>query len=306
MGESTGGPGGMDQPPFTERTGLTTWDFDTLPAAVELRVPGGVVRGYPALIDEGRSVALRTEVSAQAAAAASRAGLRRLLLLSVPSAAGYVLEHLTQAEKLVLAASPYPSAAALIEDCRAAVADAVIARATTTAEVRDRTQFEAVRDAFGAVAVDELFACVALTARILTRSREVDRALKQHTSMTLLGALGDLRAQLAGLLPPGFVAQTGVTRLAHLPRYLDGMLHRLRGLGDDPGRDRTRLTEFQRAAAAFADAGGDIPLAAGSAETLVRARWLLEEYRISLFAQTLGTAEPVSLQRIQKALRGSG
>ncbi len=290
---------------FVERAGLVSWDFDALPETVDVRVPGGVVRGYPALVDEGRSVALRAEVSAQAAATASRAGLRRLLLLSTPSPAGYVLEHLTAAEKLALAASPYPSAAALIEDCRVAVADAVIDRAATCGAVRNRAQFDGVRDAFAAAVVDDLFASVALTARILTRSREVERALKQHTSMALLGPLRDLRAQLADLLPAGFVARTGAAHLAHLPRYLDGMLHRLRGLADDPGRDRARQSEFERAVSVFADAGGTIPPGADAPDAVMRARWLLEEYRISLFAQQLGTAEPVSLQRIQKTLRGA-
>ena len=122
--------------------------------------------------------------------------------------------------------------------------------------------------------------------------------------MTLLAALGDVKAQLAGLVFPGFVARTGLARLAHLPRYLQGALSRVEALADSPGRDRQRMTEFERAAAAYADAGGALPLDADAdaAATLAHARWLLEEYRVSLFAQQLGTAEPVSLQRITKAL----
>ena len=86
------------------------------------------MRGYPALVDEGTSVALRVESTPDAAARATRAGVRRLVLLAVPSPTAYVQEHLTSAEKLALATSPYPSARALIEDCRVAVADAIIAR----------------------------------------------------------------------------------------------------------------------------------------------------------------------------------
>ena len=269
---------------------------------MDTRVAGGVVRGYPALVDEKDGVALRIEATPERAARLTHAGVRRLLLLAVPSPSAYVLEHLTAAEKLSLATSPYPSAKALIEDARVAVADAVMAR--SAAGIRTPEQFAAARDAFSAAVVDELFQAVSLTARILAAQRDVERAIKDQNSMTLLAALGDVKRQLAGLVFPGFVSRIGLTRLAHLLRYLQGALLRLQGLADNPGRDRQRMTEFERAAAAYAEAGGTIPLAPDASPNLTRARWLLEEYRVSLFAQQLGTAEPVSLPRIMKALAG--
>ena len=287
---------------FAERTGLTTWNFPELPELVDTRVPGGVVRGYPAIVDEGASVALRIEATAEAAQKATASGIRRLILLSTPSPSAYVLEHLTSAEKLALATSPYQSAKALIEDARVAVADRVIRGIAPDGLVRTRAEFERIRDAFAAAVVDELFAAVSLTAKILAKAREVERALKQQTSMALLGPLGDIRGQLAGLIFPGFIARTGLARLAHYPRYLDGVLVRLQGLADNAGRDRAWQTEYERAATLYMDAGGQIPLPPDPPTPLSRARWLLEEYRISLFAQRLGTAEPVSLQRITKAL----
>ena len=303
-GAANGAAGVQASPGFAERAGLTEWSFGDLPDVVDTRVAGGVVRGYPAIVDEGPTVALRIEATPEAAARETRQGVRRLVLLSVASPAAYVLEHLTSAEKLALAASPYPSAKALIEDCRVAVADAVIARTAHDGTVRTRARFEEVRDALSAVVVDELFQTVSLAARILTAAREVERTMRDANSLTLLGALGDVKDQLAGLVFPGFAARTGTDRLAHVPRYLRGARDRVRALSDNPGRDRQRMTEFERAAALFADAGGTIPPAEDAPPSLVHARWLLEEYRVSLFAQTLGTAEPVSLQRIQKALRG--
>lgn len=288
---------------FTERSGLTEWSFGDLPDVVDTKVAGGVVRGYPAIVDEGSSVALRIESTPDAAATATRDGVRRLLLLAVPSPSAYVLDHLTSPEKLALAASPYPSAKALVEDARVAVADAVVGRTAPNGVVRTRAGFDAVRDALSAVVVDELFQTVSLSARILTAAREVERAVREQNSLTLLGTLNDVKGQLAGLVFPGFVSRTGTARLAQLPRYLRGALERVRALPDNPGRDRQRMTEFERAAISFAEAGGTIPPAADARAALVHARWLLEEYRVSLFAQQLGTAEPVSLQRIQKALR---
>jgi ATP-dependent helicase HrpA len=304
VGQPHGSPAdGPRTAPLAERSGLVTWDFDDLPEVVDTRVAGGVVRGYPALVDEKDAVALRIESTADRAARANHDGVRRLLLLAVPSPVAYVLEHLTSAEKLALAASPYPSAKALIEDARVTVADAVIARSGTPA--RTRAQFDAMRDAFSASVVEELFQTVSLAARILTLQRDVERAIREQNSMTLLGALGDVKAQVSGLIHPGFLSRTGHARLAHLPRYLQAALERVRGLADNAGRDRQRMTEFERSSAAFGEAGGEIPLPPEAPPHLVTVRWLLEEYRVSLFAQRLGTAEPVSAQRIAKALAGT-
>ncbi|RBO73327.1 DUF3418 domain-containing protein, partial [Microbacterium sp. H6] len=287
-----------------EQTGLTAWTFGELPEVLDTRVAGGVVRGYPAVVDQGKTVSVRVESTPDAAAAATRDGVLRLVLLGVPSPSSYVQEHLTSQEKLALAASPYPSAAALIEDCRAAVARKVIQSLVPEGIVRNEADFDRVRDAVSAVLVDELFTCVSLVARILTKSRDVERGIKSQNSLALLGPLNDIRTQLSGLLHPGFVSAAGAERLAHFPRYLEGMLDRLKTLASEPGKDRARMTEYERMAKAFQDAGGTIPLAPDATPALVEVRWLLEEYRVSVFAQRLGTAQPVSPQRIMKVLSG--
>ncbi|MEV8266002.1 ATP-dependent RNA helicase HrpA [Microbacterium sp. NPDC076911] len=301
-GPSAGSPASSSSN-FAERSGVTEWNFGEVPAVVDTRVAGGIVRGYPAIIDDGAAVSLRIEATPEAAAKATRAGVRRLLLLSVPSPTSYVLEHLTAPEKLALAASPYPSAKALIEDCRAAVADAVIERVSADSPIRTAAAFATARDALSSVVVDELFRTTSLTAKILTASRDVERAVREQNSLTLLGALGDVKGQLAGLIYPGFVSRTGLAQLNHLPRYLRGARERVRALAENPGRDRQRMSEIERAVAIFTDAGGAIPPPPHTAPALEHTRWLLEEFRISLFAQQLGTAEPASLQRIQKALK---
>ncbi|WP_110588585.1 ATP-dependent RNA helicase HrpA [Microbacterium suaedae] len=287
--------------PSIERSGLVDWTFGELPEQVDTRVAGGVVRGYPALVDEKSSVAVRVEATPEEATRLTRAGLRRLLLLTVPSPVSYIQEHLSAQEKLALSAAPYPSAKAVIEDCRAAAADACLAR---HGAVRTRKDFERVRDEVSAGSVDDVFAAVSLVAKIVSAWREVERALKKANSMTLLGALNDVRGQLDGLVHAGFVRGAGIDRLRHLPRYLEAAHVRLEALPDNPGRDRAWMTEYEKAHQAFVDAGGAIPLPPDADERLVRARWMLEELRVGLFAQRLGTAETVSVQRIVKALRG--
>lgn len=289
-----------------EKDGLTAWTFGELPEVLDTRVAGGVVRGYPAIVDQGKTVSVRVESTADAASTATRAGVLRLVLLGVPSPSSYVQQHLTSQEKLALAASPYQSAAALIEDCRAAVVQSTIDRLAPGGLVRTEAEFVRVRDAVSASLVDDLFACVSLVARILTKTRDVERGIRSQNSLALLGPLNDIRTQLSGLLHPGFISAAGVERLTHFPRYLDGMLERLKTLANEPGKDRTRMSEFERMAKAFEDVGGAIPLPADAPPALVETRWLLEEYRVSVFAQRLGTAQPVSPQRIMKVLSSRG
>jgi ATP-dependent helicase HrpA len=294
-----------------ERAGLTTWDFDELPRFVDTEqggrgtgMPRSVIRGYPTLVPEKNGVAIRVVGTQGEQERSLPDGVRALLLGGIASPVGYVQEHLTSAEKLALAASPYASTKALFDDCLAAVIDAVLTETVTGGLVFTRAEFERVRDAVSSRVMDDLFTTVSLVARILTEQRAAEKSLSATSSMALLGALTDAKAQLAGLVFTGFVSRTGLTQLRNLPRYLQALVWRIQKLPDNPGRDRVWMTEVQTATTRFTDAGGSIPLAPHTAPNLVHARWMLEELRVSLFAQHLGTAETVSLQRIQKVLKG--
>jgi ATP-dependent helicase HrpA len=118
----------------------------------------------------------------------------------------------------------------------------------------------------------------------------------------VLPALSDAREQLAGLVFPGFISRTGTTQLRHLPRYLKGITSRMEKLPSDIARDHVWMTQVSAITAKYTSAGGRIPLPLDAPDNLVRVRWMLEEFRVSLFAQHLGTSESVSVQRIQKAL----
>lgn len=287
---------------ITEQSGITTWEWDELPAHVDTRQAGNVIRAYPALVDEKASVALRLVATAEERDRATRRGIRRLLVLATPTPVAYVQEHLSNEEKLSLAASAYPGTRALLDDCLAACVDAELRARHPDGLLRTRAEFDAVRDAVSAGVVDRMFETVALVARILKAAREADRAISAASSIHLMAALGDVRAQLAGLVPNGFVSATGLERLRHLPRYLEAITLRVRKLVDNPGRDRQAANQLEPAVAAFEAAGGRIPIDPEADPTLVRVRWMLEELRVGLFAQELRTAETVSPQRIAKAL----
>ncbi|KQR22703.1 ATP-dependent RNA helicase HrpA [Agreia sp. Leaf335] len=289
-----------------ERTGLTSWSFGELPKLVDTKQHGGVIRAYPALVDEGSSVALRLMTSPDEQALQTPDGIVRLLLLAVPSPLSYVREHLSQNEKLMLATSPYQNVQALFDDCLRAVAQRVLFETAPDGMLWNEAGFQTARDRLSATVMDELYATVGVVTMILSAARDAEKALKGVTSMAMLAALGDAREQLKGLIYPGFVSATGTTQLRQLPRYLKALTQRLDKLAENAARDRAWMTEVQTATKRYTDAGGRIPLAPHSPANIVRARWLLEEYRVSLFAQSLGTAEPVSMQRIQKALVPAG
>lgn len=289
-------------PPFAEQAGVTSWHWDALPEHVDTRQAGNVVRAYPALVDEGASVALRLVPTAAERDRASRRGIRRLLVLATPSPVAYVQEHLSNQEKLALASSAYAGPRALLDDCLAAVVDAELRARHPDGLVRTRAEFEAVRDAVAASVMDRMFETVALVSRILVAAREADRAISTASSLQLMSALADARSQLEALVPSGFVSATGLERLRHLPRYLGAITVRVRRMQENPGRDRQWLTEFDQARSAYEKAGGTVPIDPEADPTLVRVRWLLEELRVGLFAQELRTAETVSVKRIVKAL----
>ncbi|CAN5565263.1 ATP-dependent RNA helicase HrpA [soil metagenome] len=287
-----------------ERTGITSWDFGDLAEVVEAAVGAGTVRGFPALVDEVSTgsttggVAIRVFATAAEQALAHPRGVRRLLALTLPSPLGYVNDHLTQSEKLLLAASPYPSNAALLDDALLAVLDDQLAgRAPFTA-----AEFEALRIEISAQLMDALFGLVAQVAKVIEASRLADRAISAASSMAFLSPLADARAQLEALVFPGFVRASGVAALRRVPVYLSGIVHRVERLADNPGRDRQWQTELEQATALYLEAGGTLPLAADAEPRLASARWMLEELRLSLFAQHLGAAGPVSVQRIRKVL----
>jgi ATP-dependent helicase HrpA len=285
-----------------ERTGMTTWDLDELPRVLDTRAAGGVVRAYPALVDTGSAVDVRLLSTPEEQVASTRAGVHRLLALATPSPAAYVRDHLSGAEKLALGASPYRSTDALFQDCFDAVIDRVQLRAAPDGAAWDRATFTAMRETLTARVVDDLFQVVGAAAAALAGAREADRAIRQTASLALVPALTDARAQLDALIHPGFVRLDGADRLPRVAAYTAGVVRRVERLPEQANRDRVWMTEVQTAQGLYLGAGGTLPLRPGLPSSLVHARWLLEELRLSLFAQTIPTAEPVSLQRIRKAL----
>jgi ATP-dependent helicase HrpA len=188
----------------------------------------------------------------------------------------------------------------LFEDCLACAVDALMAGAGGPAW--DEKGFAAlashVRERLAGTVVD----VVRMVARILAEAPSVCRAVECSSSLARLPSLTDVREQLAGLVHAGFVTQTGWARLPDVLRYLRAITRRLDKLPEDPVRDRDRMGAVQRLAQEYRDAVERLPAARRDDEDVRAVRWMLEELRVSLFAQGLGTAHPVSEKRIRKAI----
>ncbi|WP_426996257.1 ATP-dependent RNA helicase HrpA [Pseudarthrobacter sp. N5] len=283
---------------FAERSGLAEWSFGTVQRQVSGTVNGHTVTGYPALVDEGTSVALRVFQTASEQQGAMRGGVIRLLALRVPAPDRYVLEHLNNTEKLTFSQNPHGSVSALIADCALAAVDKLVPADLPW----DRASFDALYERVRAELIDTVFSVTAVVERILASTRRIENQLRGTTSPALMSSLNDVRSQLEQLVSPGFVARTGYAQLSQLPRYVAGIEKRLEKLPGNVQRDGLHLTMVQRLEDDYDDAiSALLPGRLVGAE-LTQVRWMIEELRVSLFAVELGTAYSVSEKRIRAVL----
>ena len=291
-------PGGSAPAGFTERDGLTEWSFGTIQRQVSNMVKGHTVTGYPALVDQGTSVSLRVFQTPAEQLGAMRGGVIRLLALRVPAPDRYVLEHLSNTEKLTFSQNPHGSVAALIADCALAAIDKL-----TPAELPwDRASFDALYEVVRAELIDTVFSVTAVVERILASTRRIGKQLKGTTSLALISALNDVRSQLEQLVYPGFVARTGYSQLSQLPRYLSAIEKRLERLPGNVQRDALNMAVVQALEDDYDDAVSALLPGRRAGSELTQVRWMIEELRVSLFAVELGTAYSVSEKRIRAVL----
>jgi ATP-dependent helicase HrpA len=284
-----------------ERDGLRSWPTDLVLARItEKSSAGHQVHGYPTLVDHGESVAVRVVSSVAEQRASMQAGTRRLLRLSIPSPGRALARGLTTAGRMTLAASPDGGPAGIIDDCIDAAIDDLVARAGGPAwDAAAFGQLSAtVADRLPALAAD----VVARVERVLTVALRVRGALPVQPSVAVQPSIADIAEQLRQLLGPGFVTRTGVSRLGDLARYLGAIEIRLSGLPRDVEVDSAKMVRVHTVQRAYSDLVAALPVARGEEADVREIGWQLEEFRVSLFAQQLGTPKPVSEQRIYRAM----
>lgn len=279
--------------------GATRWVFGTLSREVSLRRSGADAVGYPCLVDEGETVgtAVRDSVTAQRRSHA--AGVVRLLLLNLPDPANWAVTHLSNATKLALSSSPYPTVPALLADSRhKAVASLAGRGAGDLSGVRDPDAFTRLVETVRQDAAPEMARTVTIAGEILVaagRARQAVGALPDGPART------DMTRQIDDLVFLNFISATPDPWYARMPRWLRGIGVRVEGLRANPGRDRRGMDELDPVLDSYdrlcaAQPAGPLPAA------VEEIGFLIEEFRVQLFAQRLGTHVPVSAKRIQAAM----
>jgi ATP-dependent helicase HrpA len=306
-------------------------DGGVLPESVSTDVGAGVVvRGFPALVEEAApkvkgqarsvGVALRILADETQRDALHAAGVRRLLVSEAALGTGRITSRWTGTQSLTMAASPYPNTEALVTDLQLA---AVVSLTSPAGSARYDTppggpdaasvrSASAYADALAFVRQhleDEVYRVVGHVVAALSASRTLEAEVRASGSLALLNTLQDIREHRASLIHDGFVAATPPRRLPHLARYLRADSHRLTKAAENPARDSDLAWRIGDVTAAYEKAlavyTAGSPDAARAAE-LADVRWLLEELRVSLFAQQLGTDGSVSEKRIRKVLVPNG
>ena len=285
-----------------EHRGLTSWTIGTLPKVVALPGTGRSVRGYPALVDEGASVGVRVLETPEAQATAMHAGTRKLLALNVPSPIRQVQGQLGNAAQLALATAPHGSPRAVLEDATVAALEALMAEAGGPAW--DEAGFARLRDHVAGNLAETTARAVRQVVAILDAARDVERRLEPLARAPALApAREDVERQLRRLVHPGFVAATGVRRLPDVERYLRAAARRLERLPNAPAPDLDRMRGVHELEREYEARIGSWPPGRPLPAALREVPWLLEELRVSHFAQSLGTRGQVSAKRIRKVIQ---
>ena len=282
-----------------EQDNLTEWSFGELPREYIKVQSGYQIKAFPALVDDKHSVSVKLLDNPEQAAALSKLGLRRLLLLNIPSPVKYLQDSLPNKAKLGLYFNPFGKVMELIDDCIAAGIDQLI---TNQQWPENQQDFLQLRDKVRAEIGDTVLQIALKVEQILTIGHDISKRLRGRLDLALAYANADIKQQFDTLLFKGFVSAHGAAKLDDLRRYLQALQKRLQKLPVDPQRDRLMMHEYQKAEDAYKNLLGKFAGKTVPAE-VEAIRWMLEELKVSLFAQQLGTPYPISGKRVLLAVQ---
>ena len=279
-----------------EQSGLHIWSFADLPQCYEQKQCGFSVKAFPAIVDEKDAVGIKLFETEFEQAVAMQQGLRRLLLLNVPSPIKYLHEKLPNKAKLGLYFTPFGRVLDLIDDCIACAVDKLIA--DFGGFVWDEAGFEKLRD-FVRENLNEVTVDIAQKVeQILSLNHVLNQRLKGKMDFTMAFAFSDIKAQLSGLIYPGFVRKSGYDRLPDLLRYLQAVDKRIDKLAQDVNRDRAAMLRVEQVQQAYQQLLAKLPKSKPISDEVAEIRYMIEELRVSLFAQQIGTKYQISDKRI--------
>jgi ATP-dependent helicase HrpA len=290
--------------PDLEQKGLTQWSFNMLPKEYVSKSAGYEIKAYPALVNEGNTVGIKLFEQAHLAESAHKIGLRQLVVLAIPSPIKYLQEKLPNKAKLGLYFNPFGQIQTLIDDCINAGVDHLIGdfRQRLSSDIRNKEEFQACCD-FVRQDINELVLDIAKKIEVgLTTAHGINKKMKGNVPLTMIHAHSDIKQHLDSLVFPHFVSAIGVKRLADWQRYIEGIRRRFEKLPIDPIKDKLHQLNIEKIQADYQKKCQQITPGKEMPAELAEIRWLIEELRISFFAQQLGTNVPISSKRIANQL----
>ncbi len=282
--------------PIEEVAGARSWVFGAIPHSVTVAQGGQAVTGYPALVEEGDAVGLRVLPTETEQRAAMWGGTRRLLLLQLGSPLRTLDNALPNATKLALGASPRLSAAEAYRECAAAAVDQLLVE--QGGPVWDADAFRALLAGVRAGFATAATSCARLVGEVLASADAVETRLSTMLTAAHDDMVLDVQAHLGRLLHPGWISTSGFDRLPDLARYLRALEHRVEKARTQPDRDRRHIAGLRELESAYRHAA--------ARDTEGRVRTMLEELRVSTFAQAVGAKGAVSEPKVRVAIDALG
>lgn len=285
-----------------EKADLTEWSFGELPSSYVKKQGQYEIKAFPALVDKKDSAAVELFDNEHKAQQAHQQGLRRLVLLNVPSPIKYLQQNLPNKSKLGLYFNPFGKVNDLIDDCIAAAVDSLL---TKYGNIRTAEAFEKAKEQIRGELGDTVVEIATQVEQVLSIAHGLNKRMKGRVDLTMITAHGDIKSQLQSLVFKGFVSQHGAAKMTDLIRYLKAIERRLEKLPVDPNRDRLCVLELEKVAEQYQKLTNKIPKGMPVPEEISNIFWMQQELRVSLFAQTLGTPYPVSAKRVLNAIKES-
>ena len=283
-----------------EQSGITDWNFGTLPSIYEEKQKNYTVKAYPAIIDHQNSVSIELIDNQEEQQKLNQLGLRRLLMLNIPSPIKYLHEKLPNKSKLGLYFNSFGSVLMLIDDCIACAVDELIDKYNQN--IQNQQQYQKLLN-YTKTNINEMVIDIAKQVEgILTLYYNVNKKLKGRVDLSLAFALSDIKKQLSKLVYKGFVADSGYKRIADIYRYLLAIEKRIEKLMVNVTKDRQSMNIIEEVENQYEKWVNSLPQISRSKDSVINIRWMIEELRVNLFAQQLGTPYPISPKRVKQQI----
>ncbi|BAN01515.1 ATP-dependent RNA helicase HrpA [Ilumatobacter coccineus] len=288
--------------PIEERRGITSWDVGDIPRVVESSDRGFDVRAYPTLLDVGDSVALRVVTTPELQERAMKGGVRRLLLLDGAPTRASIERLVTTAGRFALTGADI-DVSTLVDDCIAAAVDQLMAEHGVVPFTE--SGFRELRAEVKAKAANRAGVALGKAVAVVAAANTVSQRLADLRAPAVRSSVDDANMHVGRLVRPGFVSAHGVDRLDDVERYVRAISYRLEHLAGAAARDQQRMLEILPLEQRFASFVDRLPPGAATAE-VAEVRWLLEELRVQIFAQPVGTRGKVSPKKVAQRLATIG